>query len=82
MLAAWQITLLAGTVLILIALWVRREHGGRAAAVMLGLSAAALACLWVAYEVVPVEQWRKESLPAVDHARGAALRLAAPPLRR
>jgi hypothetical protein len=62
-LAAWQVTLLAGTVLILIALWVRREHGSRAAMVMLGLSAAALACLWVAYEVAPVERWRKESLP-------------------
>ena len=63
MLETWQVILLAGTVLALLALWVRREHGGRAALVMLGLSAAALASLWVAYEVIPVEQWRKESLP-------------------
>lgn len=63
MLLAWQAIAVACAAIILLSVWVRREHGGRAAAVMLGLSGAALACLWVAYEVVPVEQWRKESLP-------------------
>ena len=63
MLATWQVILLAAAVLILLALWVRREHGARAATVMLGIAAASLACVWLAYEVIPVEQWRKESLP-------------------
>lgn len=63
MLQAWQAIALAGAVSLLISLWVRREHGARAAAVMLALAGAALACIWVAYEVLPVEQWRRESLP-------------------
>lgn len=63
MLATWQVTLLAVAVTSLIALWVRREHGARAAVLMLALAAAALACVWLAYEVVPAEQWRRESLP-------------------
>ena len=63
MLQAWQAIALAAGAVLLLALWVRREHGGQAALVMAGLAAAALACVWVAYEVVPVEQWRKESLP-------------------
>ena len=63
MLLAWQAIAVAGAAVLLISLWVRREHGDRAAVVMLALSAAALACMWVAYEVVPIEQWRKESLP-------------------
>jgi len=62
-LATWQVTLLAVAVASLIALWVRREHGARAAVLMLALAAAALACVWLAYEVVPAEQWRRESLP-------------------
>jgi len=62
-LATWQVTLLAVAVTSLIALWVRREHGARAAVLMLALAAAALACVWLAYEVVPAEQWRRESLP-------------------
>lgn len=82
MLQAWQVTLVAGAVLVLLALWVRREHGGRAAAVMLGLSFATLACVWLAYEVIPVEQWRRESLPvglaifALPALAGTALALA------
>lgn len=63
MLEAWQAIAVAGAAVLLLALWVRREHGGRAAVVMVALAAAALACVWVAYEVIPVEQWRKESLP-------------------
>jgi hypothetical protein len=62
-LEAWQAIAIAGAASLLISLWVRREHGGRAAAVMLALAGATLACIWVAYEVLPVEQWRKESLP-------------------
>lgn len=62
MLETWQVILLAGTVLALLSLWVRREYGARAALVMLALSAAALACVWVSYEAIPVEQWRRESL--------------------
>lgn len=63
MLEAWQAIAVAGAVVLLLALWVRREHGPRAALVMVTLAAAALACVWVAYEVAPVEQWRRESLP-------------------
>ena len=63
MLEAWQAIAVAGGAVLLLALWVRREYGGQAAVVMVALAAAALACVWVAYEVVPVEQWRKESLP-------------------
>lgn len=63
MLSAWQTVGLAGLIVLLLSLWVRREHGGRAAGVMLALAAATLACVWVAYEVAPVEQWRRESLP-------------------
>ena len=82
MLATWQVILLAGAVLALLALWVRREYGGRAAAIMLALATAALACVWLAYEVLPVEQWRKESLPvglvifAVPALAATALALA------
>jgi hypothetical protein len=82
MLLAWQAIAIACAAIFLLSVWVRREHGGRAAAVMLGLSAAALACLWVAYEVVPVEQWRKESLPvglaifALPALAGTALAVA------
>lgn len=63
MLVAWQAIAVAGAAVVLLSLWVRREHGDRAAVIMLALAAAALACMWVAYEVLPVEQWRKESLP-------------------
>lgn len=63
MLATWQAVALAATLIVLIALWVRREHGARAAIVMLALAAAALTCVWLAYDVIPVEQWRRESLP-------------------
>ena len=63
MLEAWQAIAVAASAILLLALWVRREHGGQAALVMVALAAATLACVWVAYEVIPVEQWRKESLP-------------------
>lgn len=63
MLTTWQAVALAATLIVLIALWVRREHGARAAIVMLALAAAALTCVWLAYDIIPVEQWRRESLP-------------------
>ena len=63
MLEAWQAIAIASAAALLLSLWVRREYGSKAALVMVALAAAALACLWVAYEVIPVEQWRKESLP-------------------
>ncbi len=63
MLEAWQTISIASAAALLLSLWVRREYGGPAALVMVTLAAAALTCLWVAYEVVPIEQWRKESLP-------------------
>lgn len=63
MLAAWQVITLAALAATGIALWVRRTYDGRAAAITASLSAAALACLWLAYEVIPIEQWRRESLP-------------------
>lgn len=63
MLATWQVIALAALAAIAISLWVRRAYDNRAAAVTASLSAAALACLWLAYEVIPVEQWRRESLP-------------------
>ena len=63
MLATWQVIALAALAAGLISLWVRRAYDTRAAAVTAGLSAAALICLWLAYEVAPVEQWRRDSLP-------------------
>jgi hypothetical protein len=54
---------LAVIVVVIIAMWVRRMHGTRAAAVMLLLAGVTLIVVWAAYEVVPLEQWRKESLP-------------------
>lgn len=62
MLQSWQVMTLAAVALIVIAAWVRRVHGGRVATVMLVLAATALTMLWVAYEAVPLEQWRRESL--------------------
>lgn len=82
MLAAWQAIAVAGAAVLLLSLWVRREHGDRAAGVMLALSTCALACVWVAYEVLPVEQWRRESLPvglaifALPALAGTALAIA------
>lgn len=63
MLATWQVLGLAALAAAGISLWVRRAYDGRAAAVTATLSAAALICLWIAYEVIPIEQWRRESLP-------------------
>lgn len=63
MLASWQVISLAAVAAIGVALWVRRAYGVRPAIVTGGISVAALTCLWIAYEVAPVEQWRKESLP-------------------
>lgn len=42
----------------LIAIWVGRNYGRDAALVMGAIAAAGLACVWVSYEVLPVEAWR------------------------
>lgn len=52
----------AGVCVLVICGWVWREYGRRASLVTAVLSAAALACVWVAYEVLPVERWRSGSL--------------------
>ena len=62
MLAGWQVITLAAVAVLVIAAVVRHVHGGRAAAVALALSGASLLCVWVSYEVLPVEQWRRGSL--------------------
>jgi hypothetical protein len=62
-LASWQVIVLAGIGALGISLWVRRAYTPRAAAVTATLSVASLTCLWLAYEVFPVEQWRRDSLP-------------------
>ena len=62
MLAGWQVITLAAVAVLVIAAVVWHVHGGRAAAVALALSGASLLCVWVSYEVLPVEQWRRGSL--------------------
>ena len=62
MLAGWQVLTLAAVAVSVIFAVVWHVHGGRAAVVMLALSGAALACVWISYEVLPVEQWRRASL--------------------
>ena len=62
MLAAWQVMLIASLAVAVIAAWVRRVHGGRAALVMLAFAAASLACVWISFEELPVEQWRHGGL--------------------
>ena len=42
MLEAWQAIAVAASAILLLALWVRREHGGQAALVMVALAAATL----------------------------------------
>lgn len=63
MLAAWEVIALATAAVLVIAEFVRRTHGTRAAIVMLALSAAALLIVWISYEVWPLEQWRRGNLP-------------------
>lgn len=63
MLASWQVIVLAGVGALGISLWVRRAYTPGAAAVTATLSVASLVCLWLAYEVFPIEQWRRDSLP-------------------
>ena len=46
-----------------IAVWVWLRLGRSQALVMIALSTAALACWWIAYEVLPVELWREGNLP-------------------
>lgn len=43
---------------LIIAGWVRWSYGTAAALVVLALSTAALACVWINYEVLPIERWR------------------------
>ena len=62
MLAAWQVMVIAIAAVAAIAAWVWRAHGRRTALVMLAFAAAALTCVWISYEVGPVEAWRRGSL--------------------
>ena len=62
MLAGWQVITLAAVAVLVIFAVVWHVHGGRAAAVVLALSGASLLCVWISYEVLPVEQWRRGSL--------------------
>lgn len=62
MLAAWEVMAIAAVAILLIGEFVRRVHGPRAALVMLALAGAALAVVWIAYEVWPLEQWRRGNL--------------------
>lgn len=72
---------IATAAILVIGEWVRRTHGPRAALVMLGLAAASLTSVWVAYEVWPVEQWRRGNL-AVGLAIFAVPAIAAGVLAR
>jgi hypothetical protein len=56
------VVVIAGICALVIALWVARTHGVRAALVMASFAVAALACVWIAYEVAPIESWRFGSL--------------------
>ena len=62
MLAAWQVIAIAAVAVCCIGAWVFRTQGGRAALVMLAFAAAALTCVWISYEELPVEAWRRGSL--------------------
>ena len=62
MLAAWQVMLIAAVAVAVIAAWVHRTHGRRASVVMLAFAAAALTCVWISYQDLPVESWRRGSL--------------------
>ena len=53
---------IATMAVLILAEWVRRTHGARNALVMLVLSAAALVAVWLAYEVWPLERWRRDNL--------------------
>ena len=52
------VEVIAGTCALVIALWVARTHGVRAALGMAGFAVAALTCVWISYEVAPIESWR------------------------
>ncbi len=62
MLAAWEVMALAIAAILIIGDFVRRTHGPRAALVMLALAGASLSVVWIAYEVWPLEQWRRGNL--------------------
>ena len=62
MLAAWQVMLIAAVAVAVIAAWVYRTHGRRASVVMLAFAAAALTSVWISYQGLPVESWRRGSL--------------------
>jgi hypothetical protein len=67
MLTSWVtgpvgVEVIAALCIVAIAVWVARTHGSRAALVMVGFAAAALTCVWIAYQVAPIESWRFGSL--------------------
>ena len=62
MLDAWQVITLAASSILIIALWVSSTYGRQAAVVLLTLSAITLGCVWIAYEVAPIEAWRRDNL--------------------
>lgn len=62
MLAAWEVMAIAVVAILLIGEFVRRTYGPRAALVMLALAVASLTVVWIAYEVWPIEQWRRGNL--------------------
>lgn len=53
---------IAAVCVLLITWWVARTLNARTAWVTLLFSAMALTCVWIAYQVVPVEHWRSGSL--------------------
>jgi hypothetical protein len=61
-LAAWEVMAIAVVAILLIGEFVRRTYGPRAALVMLALAVASLTVVWIAYEVWPIEQWRRGNL--------------------
>ena len=62
MLSAWVVFPAAVICVQILAAVVWRVHGRSAAWVMLAFSAAALLCVWVSFEALPIERWRHGSL--------------------
>lgn len=62
MIAGWFVIAVASLAVLVLALIVSKVHGPHAALVMLAFSAAALVCVWVSFEEVPIEAWRRGNL--------------------